>query len=94
MTRVYNLTSSLGNLANRFHARMLGFSKPATGFLRQPEPRSIGSYQRGLQLKAGNIMFAGHLIEARGRIYGILRHLILVLRTKHMDLAGSMILPR
>lgn len=64
MTRVYNLTSSLGNLANRFHARMLGFSKPATGFLRQPEPRSIGSYQRGLQLKAGNIMFAGHLIEA------------------------------
>ena len=64
MTRVYNLTSSCGNLKNRFHAKMLGFSKPATGFLRQPEPRSIGRFQRGIQLKAGNIMFAGHLIEA------------------------------
>jgi uncharacterized heparinase superfamily protein len=46
------------------HARALGFSKPATGFVKQPEPRSIGSYARGLQLKAGNIMFAGHLVEA------------------------------
>ena len=64
MTRVYNLTSSFGNITNRFHAMILGFSKPATGFLRQPEPRSIGLVQRGLQLKAGNIMFAGHLIEA------------------------------
>ena len=67
MTRVYNLTSSFGNLTNRFHAKMLGFSKPATGFLRQPEPRSIGRFQRGVQLKAGNIMFAGHLIEEPAR---------------------------
>ena len=47
------------------YARALGFSKPATGFVKQPEPRSIGSYARGLQLKAGNIMFAGHLVETQ-----------------------------
>ncbi len=62
--RIYSLSSSYVSLANRLHARVLGFSKPATGFVRQPEPRSIGSYPRGLQLKAGNILFAGHLIEA------------------------------
>ena len=64
MTRVPDLTSSLGIMTNQIYAKMLGFSKPATGFLRQPEPRSIGRFQTGLQLKAGNIMFAGHLIEA------------------------------
>ena len=64
MMRIYNLSSSYVSFANRLHARILGFSKPATGFVRQPEPRSIGSYSRGLQLKAGNILFAGHLIEA------------------------------
>ena len=64
MKRVYSLSSSYVSLVNRLHALILGFSKPATGFVRQPEPRSIGSYARGLQLKAGNILFAGHLIEA------------------------------
>ena len=68
MARIYNLSSSFVFLANRLHARVLGFSKPATAFIRQTEPRSIGSYPRGLQLKAGNILLAGHLMEAPGLI--------------------------
>ena len=34
------------------------------GLCSQPEPRSIGSFAKGRQLAAGNIMLAGHLIEA------------------------------
>lgn len=49
--------------ANRLHARLSAFSKPATAFLSQPEPRTIGSFARGKQLTAGNFMFAGHLVE-------------------------------
>jgi len=36
----------------------------ATGFVSQPEPRSIGQYARGKQLIAGNFLVAGHLISA------------------------------
>ncbi|MFN3605750.1 MAG: heparinase II/III family protein [Cypionkella sp.] len=36
----------------------------ATGFISQPEPRSIGIYARGKQLIAGNFFVAGHLITA------------------------------
>ena len=64
MTKSGNLSSQHLRLMHWLHARALGFYKPATGFLKQPEPRSIGSYARGLQLKAGNVMFAGHLVEA------------------------------
>ena len=60
-----------GNLSQRYQramhslqARRAGFYKPATGFVSQPEPRSIGSFAKGRQLAAGNIMLAGHLIEA------------------------------
>ena len=60
-----------GNLAQRYQramhrlqARRAGFYKPTTGFVSQPEPRSIGSFAKGRQLAAGNIMLAGHLIEA------------------------------
>lgn len=49
---------------NRFHAWLSGRARPATGFVSQPEPRSIGSFARGRQLAAGNVLFAGHLIEA------------------------------
>lgn len=38
-------------------------ARPATGFVSQPEPRTIGSYARGKQLVAGNFLFAGFLIE-------------------------------
>ncbi len=37
-----------------------------TGFVSQPEPRTIGHYNRGRQMVAGNFMFAGHLVEAPG----------------------------
>nr|WP_168713293.1 heparinase II/III family protein [Cochlodiniinecator piscidefendens] len=40
-------------------------ARPATGFVSQPEPRTIGSFAKGRQLTAGNFLFAGFLIEAR-----------------------------
>jgi uncharacterized heparinase superfamily protein len=49
---------------NHWHARLSSFARPATAFVSQPEPRSIGSFARGKQLLAGNYMFAGHLVEA------------------------------
>lgn len=49
---------------NRLHARLSTLSAPATGFVSQPEPRTIGSFARGRQLSAGNFLFAGYLIEA------------------------------
>jgi uncharacterized heparinase superfamily protein len=51
---------------HRLHARWAGLARPATGFVSQPEPRSIGLYARGRQLVAGNFLFSGHLIEAAG----------------------------
>ncbi len=52
---------------HRLHARVSTLARPATGFVSQPEPRSIGSYARGKQLSAGNFLFAGFLIEAKGK---------------------------
>ena len=51
-------------LVNRYHARASTRAKPATAFQSQPEPRSVGSFARGRQLTAGNLLFAGHLVEA------------------------------
>ncbi|PWE29395.1 heparinase [Maritimibacter sp. 55A14] len=51
---------------NRLQAGLAGFARPATAFVSQPEPRTIGSHARGRQLLAGNFMFGGHLIEAPG----------------------------
>ncbi|WP_146589635.1 heparinase II/III family protein [Puniceibacterium confluentis] len=53
-------------LMNRLHARLSARARPATGFVSSPEPRTTGAYARGRQLIAGNLMFAGHLIEAPG----------------------------
>lgn len=47
----------------RVHARMAARAKPASGFVSQPEPRSIGSMARGRQLVSGNFLFAGYLVE-------------------------------
>jgi uncharacterized heparinase superfamily protein len=52
--------------ANRWAARALGRARPVTGFVSQPEPRSMGLFARGRQLIAGNLMFAGFLVEAPG----------------------------
>jgi uncharacterized heparinase superfamily protein len=49
---------------NRFEARRATWARPATAFVSQPEPRTIGSYARGRQLSAGNYVFAGTLIQA------------------------------
>jgi len=49
---------------NRFHARLASLARPASGFVSQPEPRTIGSYPRGRQLSAGNFLFSGYLVEA------------------------------
>jgi uncharacterized heparinase superfamily protein len=51
-------------MADHFHAWRAGKCAAATGFVGQPEPRSIGSYNKGRQIVAGNLMFAGELIEA------------------------------
>ncbi|MDZ4137202.1 MAG: heparinase II/III family protein [Paracoccaceae bacterium] len=53
-------------LANRLEARRAVWSRPATGFVSQPEPRSIGLFARGRQLIAGNFLLAGHLVEGQG----------------------------
>ncbi|GAA3856718.1 heparinase II/III family protein [Celeribacter arenosi] len=49
---------------NRFHAWRAAWARPATGFVSQPEPKSIGSFAKGRQLIAGNFLFAGALVEA------------------------------
>lgn len=49
---------------NRLQARRAARARPPTGFVSQPEPRTIGSFARGKQLVAGNLLFAGHLVEA------------------------------
>lgn len=53
---------------HQLHARLAALARPATGFVSQPEPRSIGAFARGKQLSAGNFLFAGFLIEAPGRL--------------------------
>lgn len=58
-----NLRARRSAMLNRLHARLSGLSRPATGFISQPEPRSIGSFARGKQLISGNFLFAGSLIE-------------------------------
>jgi len=52
---------------HRLHARLSTLARPATAFVSQPEPRTIGSFARGKQLLAGNFLFAGTLAEAPGR---------------------------
>ncbi|MEM1236255.1 MAG: heparinase II/III family protein [Pseudomonadota bacterium] len=50
----------------RIHARIAGLGRPATAFTHQPEPRSIGHFAKGRQLVAGNVLFAGYLVETNG----------------------------
>ena len=58
------MASRRTRILNRLYARLAGRQKPVTGFVSQPEPRTIGSFARGRQLAAGNLLFAGHLVEA------------------------------
>ncbi len=54
------------DMANRLAAWAARRTPAATGFVSQPEPRSIGLYARGKQLLSGNILLAGFLAEAPG----------------------------
>lgn len=53
--------------ADRFAAWRAGFTRPASGFASQPEPRSIGMVARGRQMVAGNYLLGGVLVEAPGK---------------------------
>ena len=53
---------------NRWHAHRATKAPAATAFVSAPEPRTIGSFARGRQLVAGNYLFAGSLIEAKGTL--------------------------
>ena len=55
-----------GSLGNRLAMWRALRAAVATGFVSQPEPRSIGLYARGRQLVAGNFLFAGQVVEAPG----------------------------
>ena len=59
-------SKQIDRLADRLAALAARRARPASGFVSQPEPRSIGLYARGKQLVAGNILLAGHLAEAPG----------------------------
>lgn len=48
---------------HRVYARLSTLARPATGFVSQPEPRTVGSFAKGRQLIAGNYLFAGYLVE-------------------------------
>lgn len=56
--------AGLRHLAERVAALAHLRRRPAGGFVSQPEPRSMGAFARGKQLLAGNIVMAGHLVEA------------------------------
>lgn len=53
----------LRRFANRWAAWRAGYAPKPKGFTSQPEPRSIGSDSRGRQLMAGNLLFAGVLVQ-------------------------------
>ena len=55
-----------GSLGNRLAMWRALRAAAATGFVSQPEPRSIGLYARGRQLVAGNFLCAGQVVEAPG----------------------------
>jgi uncharacterized heparinase superfamily protein len=61
---------SLGGkrFANRIAALAARRAVSATGFVSQPEPRSIGLQARGKQLLSGNVLLAGFLAEKPGTL--------------------------
>ncbi|MCV2867596.1 heparinase II/III family protein [Defluviimonas sp. WL0002] len=49
--------------ADRLHARIAALAGAPEGFVRPPEPRTIGSFAKGRQLVSGNFQLAGFLVE-------------------------------
>ena len=66
MSRSETFTSRRIRFLDRAYARASRRQKAATGFVSQPEPRTIGSFARGRQLIAGNLLFAGYLVDEPG----------------------------
>ncbi len=70
MRRRVSEALGIGSLPTRTADRLAAWSArravAATGFVSQPEPRSIGLHARGKQLLSGNILLAGFLAEAPG----------------------------
>ncbi|SEM90509.1 Uncharacterized conserved protein, heparinase superfamily [Roseovarius tolerans] len=64
MFHLHPLSERWSRAMNRMAARRAAMSRPATAFISQPEPRSIGYLARGRQLCAGNFVFAGSLVQA------------------------------
>lgn len=64
MSRYDRLAGRGTRLMNRLYAWRARKQPAATGFVSQPEPRTIGSFARGRQLVAGNLLFAGYLVES------------------------------
>jgi uncharacterized heparinase superfamily protein len=67
MSQTEDWRAKMTRRMNRFHAWRAARARAATGFVSQPEPKSIGSFAKGRQLIAGNYLFAGQLIEAPER---------------------------
>ncbi|AAV96602.1 hypothetical protein SPO3375 [Ruegeria pomeroyi DSS-3] len=59
------MASRWARFQNRLYARLSQRHKSVRAFVSQPEPRTIGSYARGRQLVAGNLLFAGYLVESQ-----------------------------
>lgn len=68
MSKGRNWQAAQARFLNRVQARLSARARPAGGFISQPEPRTIGFFARGRQMMAGNMMFAGHLLEAKGEM--------------------------
>lgn len=55
-----------GSFATRVSLWRAARARAATGFVAQPEPRSIGLFSRGRQMLSGNFLLAGDLVEQPG----------------------------
>ncbi|WP_083098051.1 heparinase II/III family protein [Pseudophaeobacter leonis] len=64
MSRYDRVAGRGTRMMNRLYAWRARKQPAATGFVSQPEPRTIGSFARGRQLVAGNLLFAGFLVES------------------------------
>ncbi|MEL7130929.1 MAG: heparinase II/III family protein [Pseudomonadota bacterium] len=68
MFTLSGFTAQKTRFLNRWHARRATRAEAVTAFVSSPEPRTIGSFAKGRQLVAGNYLFAGALIEAKGAL--------------------------
>ncbi|MEX0340679.1 MAG: heparinase, partial [Arenibacterium sp.] len=65
MSSPHSYSARWTRLMNQFYARLSRRQPSARGFVSQPEPRTVGSFARGRQLVAGNILFSGYLVESK-----------------------------